>query len=102
MNKNGVFYQPAFKGNTADITAAGDIIVGSYSSSLLAGRNPTEGRVYASAASANSLARLGAQSSIPIHEELTNFIGSQAIQRKKQFQYNIRRCSAKPVGCIKI
>lgn len=81
MDKNGYIFQPAFKVEAVDTTAAGDTFVGSYAASILAGRSPAEALKYASAASAIAVTRLGAQSSIPNHEEVEKFIESHTLQK---------------------
>ncbi len=69
-------HQPAFIVKPVDSTAAGDTFVGSYAAYMLQGRSPAESLVYASAAAAIAVTRLGAQASIPTRDEVESFIKS--------------------------
>ena len=69
-------YQPAFQVEVVDTTAAGDTFTGSYAASILAGCQPPEALIFASAASALAVTRLGAQTSIPDKAEVEAFIAT--------------------------
>lgn len=71
-------HQPAFKVKVVDTTAAGDSFAGGYAAAILKGRTPAEALLYASAAAALTVTRLGAQSSIPSRDEVESLITSQA------------------------
>jgi ribokinase len=73
---NGTYemHQPAYKVQAVDTTAAGDTFVGSYAASILSGEQPAAALRYAAAAAALSVTRLGAQTSIPMREEVEAFI----------------------------
>jgi ribokinase len=81
MDNIGTIYQPAFKVEAVDTTTAGDTFVGSYAASILAGKSPAQALLYASAASAIAVTRLGAQSSIPSNNEVEQFIESLTLQK---------------------
>jgi ribokinase len=76
LNHDGLIHQPAFRVKAVDTTAAGDTFVGSFAASKLAGTSAAEALVYAAAASAMAVTRLGAQASIPTRDEVENFIKS--------------------------
>lgn len=71
-------FQPAFQVEAVDTTAAGDTFTGSYAASLLHGLQPQEALHFASAASALSVTRLGAQTSIPTKDEVEDFLAAHA------------------------
>jgi ribokinase len=67
-------YQPAFKVKVVDTTAAGDTFVGAYAASILEGKSEPDALLYASAAAALAVTRIGAQISIPDRLETLEFI----------------------------
>lgn len=71
-------FQPAFKVESVDTTAAGDTFAGGYAACILGGKNPPEALLYAAAASALAVTRLGAQTSIPCKEEVQAFLALHA------------------------
>lgn len=70
----GLLYQPAFKVNAVDTTAAGDTFIGSFTASLIRGSNLQDSLRFASAAAAIAVSRSGAQSSIPTENEVMQFL----------------------------
>lgn len=67
-------YLPAFKVDAIDTTAAGDIYCGSLAVALTEGKDLKEAVLFAGAASAISVTRLGAQPSAPQRNEIDEFI----------------------------
>ncbi len=65
---------PAFKVQAVDTTAAGDVFCGALAVALCEGRSLLESVRFASAASAISVTRLGAQPSIPTRVEIEAFL----------------------------
>jgi ribokinase len=83
LGKKGAYYashlgssihQPAFPVEAKDTTAAGDTFIGAYASALNKGRSRTEALLFASAASAIAVTRVGAQQSVPYEEEVESFL----------------------------
>ena len=70
---------PAFKVDAVDTTAAGDTFCGAYAAALTAGLEQKDAVRFASAASALSVTRLGAQPSIPTKSEIDTFLSNQII-----------------------
>ncbi|MHB0924097.1 MAG: ribokinase [Bellilinea sp.] len=77
-NAQDQLFQPGFKVKVVDTTAAGDTFTGGYAASILNGQNPYEALLYATAASALAVTRLGAQTSIPGRDEVEAFINARA------------------------
>jgi ribokinase len=71
---NDIKIQKAFKVDVVDTTAAGDSFIGGIAKSILDGKNINDAILYASAASAIVVSRLGASTSIPTDSEVVNFI----------------------------
>jgi ribokinase len=67
-------FVPAFKVNSIDTTAAGDVYCGSLAVALVEGKSLTEAVRFAGAASAISVTRLGAQPSAPHRKEIDELI----------------------------
>ena len=65
---------PAFKVNPVDTTAAGDVYCGALAVALMEGRTLNDAVRFASAASAISVTRLGAQPSAPYRTEIDAFL----------------------------
>ena len=63
-------FVPSFKVNATDTTASGDIYCGSLAVALAEGKSLVEAVLFAGAASAISVSRLGAQPSAPTREEI--------------------------------
>jgi len=76
-NAQDKLFQPGFKVKVVDTTAAGDTFTGGYAASILNGQNPYDALLYATAASALAVTRLGAQTSIPGREEVEAFIAAR-------------------------
>ena len=64
---------PAFKVEAVDTTAAGDVFNGALAVALSEGRNQIEAVRFACKASAISVTRVGAQSSVPYRSEVDIF-----------------------------
>ena len=67
----------AFKVEAIDTTAAGDTFCGAFAVALVEGRPLKDSLLFASAAAAISVTRLGAQPSAPTHEEIDAFLKNQ-------------------------
>lgn len=82
LGENGVvavsqhmkFYVPAFQVEAIDTTAAGDTFCGSFTVAWTEGKSLEESLLFASAASAISVTKMGAQPSIPFRSEIDRFI----------------------------
>jgi ribokinase len=77
--QNGIedLFQPAFKVGVVDSTAAGDTFTGCYAAAVHQGYTAREALIYATAASALAVTRLGAQTSIPSREDVLSFMQNQ-------------------------
>lgn len=69
---------PAFPVDAVDTTAAGDAFNGGFSVGLMKGMNIVESARFASAVAAISVTRPGAQRSMPVLQEVEEFIAEQA------------------------
>lgn len=69
-----VRYVPAFIVETLDSTAAGDTFCGALAAELSRGRDWEEALIFATAASAICVTRMGAQPSIPTEKEVREFL----------------------------
>ncbi|WKK65112.1 ribokinase [Lutimonas zeaxanthinifaciens] len=72
-NADEEFLIPAFKTDVVDTTAAGDTFNGALAVALSEGRSWREAIRFSNQAAAMSVARLGAQSSIPSRKEVESF-----------------------------
>lgn len=68
-----IIYVPAFKVDAIDTTAAGDVFNGAFTVSISEGRSLREALRFACKASAISVTRAGAQSSVPFRAEVDIF-----------------------------
>lgn len=68
---------PAFKVKAIDTTAAGDTFCGAFAVALVEGKPLKDSLLFASAAAAISVTRLGAQPSAPTREEIDAFLKNQ-------------------------
>ncbi len=68
---------PAFKVTPVDTTAAGDTFCGALAVALIEDKTLTDAVRFANAASAIAVTRLGAQPSIPIRQEINDFLAKQ-------------------------
>jgi len=73
---NQQLFIPAFRVQAVDTTAAGDIYCGTLATGLTEGLAPAEAIRLASAASAISVTRMGAQPSAPTRKEINNFLAT--------------------------
>jgi ribokinase len=71
---------PAFKVNAVDTTAAGDVYCGSLAVALSEGKSLKNAVIFASAAAAILVTRLGAQSAVPRRNEIDEFIRSGSLK----------------------
>ncbi len=67
---------PAFKMDAVDTTAAGDVYCGALATALTEKKSLKDSVTFASAASAISVTRMGAQPSAPIKKEIENFLAN--------------------------
>lgn len=77
QNARQELFQPAFKVDVVDTTAAGDTFTGGYAACIINDQQPAEALLYATAASALAVTRLGAQTSIPNGDEVRAFIAGR-------------------------
>ena len=78
INKDVFMNVPAFNVSAVDTTAAGDILNGAFAAALLDDRNMADALLFANAAAALSVTRLGAQKSAPKKEEVLEFLNNQS------------------------
>jgi ribokinase len=74
----GTEHVPAFRVTPVDTTAAGDAFVGGFAAALAEGRSPVEAVRWGCAAGALATTKLGAQPSLPTHQEV------EALLKKEQ------------------
>ena len=74
----GQLIQPAYRVDTVDTTGAGDAFVGAVAAELAAGRTLREAVGYATAMSAVSVQRMGAQSSYADRQDVLDFMASHS------------------------
>ncbi|MDZ7606593.1 MAG: ribokinase [Cyclobacteriaceae bacterium] len=74
MNREEKVQVPAFKVEAVDTTAAGDTFCGSFAVALVEGKSMKESLLFASAAAAISVTRMGAQPSAPTRVEIEGFL----------------------------
>lgn len=77
-DKSTKIFQPAFRVNTVDTTAAGDTFTGYFIASIAEGSEYDKALKIASAASAISVSRQGAAPSVPQKSEVISFLDSAA------------------------
>lgn len=70
----GSAYVPAFSVRSVDTTAAGDVFNGAFAVALAEGATPNDAARFGNAASAISVTRMGAQSSIPDRGQTDAFL----------------------------
>lgn len=75
-DKSGTAYLPAFTVKSVDTTAAGDTFCGVLTVGLAEGKSLCDAARFASAASALSVTKIGAQPSIPHRAEIETFLES--------------------------
>jgi ribokinase len=71
---------PAFQVNAVDTTAAGDTFCGSFAVALTEGKSLKQGLLFASAAAALAVTKMGAQPSAPRRIEIDTFIKSRGVE----------------------
>lgn len=84
--------QPRFAVKSVDTTGAGDTFCGVLVAALGRGETLAQSLRHASAAGALACTRAGAQSSIPTHAELMDFLASQPVTTAAQTQALQRYC----------
>jgi ribokinase len=72
---------PSFPVTAVDTTGAGDCFNGAFATGLMLGKTPRQSAVFASAAAAISVTRVGAQSSMPTMSEVEHFLASSSGKR---------------------
>lgn len=77
ISPEGGWHIPAFPVQAVDTTAAGDTFIGGLAVSLIQGKPLRESVIFASAAAALAVTRMGAQSSIPYLHEVEAFLSAQ-------------------------
>lgn len=75
-NEEIVKHIPAFKVKAVDTTAAGDVFCGALAAALTSESTLEEAAIFASAASAISVTRVGAQPSAPRKKEILEFLSA--------------------------
>ncbi len=80
LSLNEKIYIPAFKVNEVDTTSAGDVFCGSFAVARVEGKNLKDSLVFASAASALCITKMGAQPSIPLREDIEKFLARKSQQ----------------------
>jgi len=83
-SKGEWIFQPAFPVRPLDTTGAGDTFCGVLVAALSQGQGVPDALKLASAAGALACTRLGAQSSIPAHDEVLDFLKQQATTTPEQ------------------
>lgn len=79
-NTNKKMNIPACKVQAVDTTAAGDCFVGAIAVEISNGKSIRAAAEFASAAAAISVTRVGAQPSLPIYDEVINFMKEGTLQ----------------------
>ncbi|QGY47540.1 ribokinase [Maribellus comscasis] len=70
-------YVPAFNVDVVDTTAAGDVFCGSFAVAQVEGKSLKDALVFASAASALCVTKMGAQPSAPTRNEIEKFLNHE-------------------------
>jgi len=78
LSRSERFHMPGFRVNAVDTTAAGDTFAGALAVALTEGKSLSEAVRFANAASALSVTRYGAQSSMPDRSETEAFLNEHA------------------------
>ncbi len=74
VNDEHTIFQPAYKVDVIDTTAAGDTFIGAYAAAIARGETTENALLYATAAAGLAVTKLGAQPSIPKHDEIVDFL----------------------------
>lgn len=77
INRDGALHCAGYKVIAVDTTAAGDSFNAGFAVSLASGRSEADSLYYANAVAAISVTNLGAQSAMPTHNEVDEFIKLQ-------------------------
>jgi ribokinase len=81
LSERGRFHVPALPVEVVDSTAAGDSFVGGLAAALVRGDDLEKAVTYAVAAGGLAVTRLGAQPSIPTHEDVIGHLARLSINR---------------------
>ncbi len=80
----GQFEVPAFTVQAVDTTAAGDVFNGAFAAEFERSKDVRKSLIFASAAAAISVTRMGAQSSIPSYQEVVKFLSTVRIDIREE------------------
>lgn len=82
LTPDSAVYVPAYEVHAVDTTAAGDAFIGALAASLIQHKGLEESVMFASAAGALAVTRVGAQSSIPMLDEVMAFLEKRSVSIK--------------------
>lgn len=85
LNEKEEIVIPAFNVKAVDTTAAGDIFCGAFAVGIVEGKPVKEALRFATAASAISVCKMGAQPSAPYREDIENFLEEHKIIKGGRF-----------------
>jgi ribokinase len=86
VNHEQSIFQPAYQVNAVDTTAAGDTFIGAYAAAIIGGESTKKALLYATAAAGLAVTKLGAQPSIPDHNEIIDFLAKMNHETAYSYQ----------------